>query len=84
MTFTTIIGLMAAVLTTVAFVPQALKTIRTKHTQDLSLVMYSIMTLGILLWLIYGIAMRDLPIILANAVSIVLSGTILVMKLRYK
>lgn len=84
MNLITLIGLCAAILTTIAFVPQAIKTIRTKHTQDLSLFMYSIMTLGILLWLIYGIYTNDLPIIFANAISIVLSGTILVMKIRYK
>lgn len=79
----TAIGLAAAFCTTVAYLPQAIKTIKTKHTKDLSLGMYSIMTIGIALWLVYGILVGDLPITVANAVTLLFAGTILGMKLKY-
>ena len=72
-----IIGLIAAVCTTFAFIPQVLKVWKTKQTNDLSLRMYSIMFIGILLWLIYGIRIDSLSIILANVVTAILVGTIL-------
>jgi MtN3 and saliva related transmembrane protein len=77
-------GFSAAVLTTAAFIPQALKTITTKNTKDLSLPMYLILTTGILFWLIYGILIIDYPIILANVVTLVFALIILVNKIRYK
>ena len=73
-----IIGLIAAVCTTFAFVPQVIKVWKTKQTKDLSLRMYSIMFLGILLWLVYGILIDSLSIKLANLVTATLVGTILV------
>jgi len=79
----TIVGLAAGVCTTVSFAPQAIKTIRTKSTKDLSLLMYTVITVGIALWLIYGILIKDLPIILANSVSFVLAGIILIYKIKY-
>jgi MtN3 and saliva related transmembrane protein len=84
MTFVSIMGFSAAVLTTAAFIPQALKTITTKNTKDLSLPMYLILTTGILFWLIYGILIIDYPIILANVVTLVFALIILVNKIRYK
>ncbi|MBI9034711.1 MAG: SemiSWEET transporter [Bacteroidales bacterium] len=78
------IGLIAATLTTFAFLPQAIQIIKTKHTHDISLVMYVIITLGISLWLIYGIMIQSLPIILANSVSVIFTGVILIMKIKYK
>lgn len=80
----TLIGMAAAILTTVAYFPQALQIIRTRHTKDVSLGMYIIMTSGILCWLTYGILIFNWPIITANAVSLLLTSTILVMKLKYK
>jgi len=76
-----IIGYAAAFCTTFAFVPQAIKVIRTRNTRDLSLGMYAIFTMGITLWLIYGIIKVDYPIIVANVVSFVFSATILLMKI---
>lgn len=73
-----IIGLIAAVCTTFAFIPQVMKVWKTKQTKDLSLRMYSIMFIGILLWLVYGIRIDSLSIILANVVTATLVGTILV------
>ncbi|MDA3928913.1 MAG: SemiSWEET transporter [Prolixibacteraceae bacterium] len=80
----TIIGLLAATLTTVSFIPQAIKVIKTKQTKDLSLTMYSAFTLGIFLWLIYGIMTKDAPIIVANVVTAILASIILIMKIKYK
>ncbi|QQS50706.1 MAG: SemiSWEET transporter [Bacteroidota bacterium] len=72
-----IIGLTAAALTTFAFLPQAIKTWKTKSTDDLSPAMFGLLCTGILLWLIYGLLVNDLPIILANSVTLVLACSIL-------
>jgi len=79
-----IIGLIAAVCTTFAFVPQVMKVWKTKQTKGLSLRMYSIMFTGILLWLVYGILIDSLSIILANVVTATLVGTILVYIIKGK
>ena len=79
-----IIGLVAAVLTTSAYVPQAVKTWRTKSAGNLSLTMYIAMFVGIVLWLIYGIYLESLAMILANSVTAILTFIIIVFKLRYK
>ena len=84
MDYYTIIGMVAAFCTTASFLPQAIRVIRTKRTRDISLGMYLMFTMGIFLWLLYGILTRDIPIIIANAVSFVLSFTILILKLKYK
>lgn len=76
-----IIGFTAATLTTLAFVPQAWRVFRTKSCGDLSLWLFLIFSLGVLLWLIYGILVTDLPIILANTVTLVLALYILFMKI---
>jgi MtN3 and saliva related transmembrane protein len=78
----TAIGLVAGTLTTLAFVPQVVKTVRTGSTADISLGMFLILVAGIAAWLIYGAIIGDLPLILANAVTLVLAGTILVFKIK--
>ena len=78
------IGFFAAFCTTIAFVPQAIKVYKSKSTKDISLYMFLIFTIGVLSWLIYGIIIFNLPVILANATTLVLSIFILVYKLRYK
>jgi MtN3 and saliva related transmembrane protein len=80
----TLIGLAAATLTTVAFVPQVVRAWRTRSTRDISLPMFLVLAAGIVLWLIYGAMLRDLPLILANLVTLVLVLMILFFKLRYK
>jgi len=80
---TTAIGLLAALLTTAAFLPQVLHTLATRDTRGISLRMYVIFVAGVLLWLIYGLLMRDLPLILANAITLLLAGAILILKLRH-
>jgi len=79
-----IIGLIAAVCTTFAFIPQVMKVCKTKQTKDLSLRMYSIMFIGIILWLVYGIRIDSLSIIMANVVTATLVGTILVYIIKGK
>jgi len=78
------IGLIAAFLTTAAFVPQVVKVIKTKDTKGLSLLMYIMQVTGMFLWLVHGLSINDLPLILANAVTLCLSGIILFYKIRYK
>lgn len=76
-------GYVAATLTTLAFVPQAAKTIRSRDTRSISLGMYVVFTIGIAFWLAYGIVLGSLPMILSNIVTFALSATILVLKLRH-
>lgn len=79
---TEFIGLAAAILTTLSFVPQAFLVIRTQQTAGISLTMYSMFTAGIACWLGYGVLLSDLPIIGANIVTLALASVILTMKLR--
>lgn len=76
-------GYVAAAMTTLAFVPQAVKTIRTRDTRSISLGMYVVFTVGIGFWLMYGIALNSMPMILSNIVTFLLSGTILALKLKH-
>ena len=78
-----IIGSLAAFLTTVAFLPQVVKTHQTRHTKDLSLGMYLIMACGLVLWAVYGFFLSSLPIILANSVTLVLCVYLLYLKIRH-
>lgn len=78
-----LLGYAAAFLTTVSFVPQVWRTFRTHDVSGISLRMYSIFTAGIAVWLAYGIVLEELPMILANSVSLVLACAVLVMRLRY-
>ncbi len=80
----TAVGLAAAALTTTAFVPQALKAWRTRSTGDVSLGMFLMLTVGIALWLTYGILLADVPLLIANAVTLALALAILAAKLRFK
>ncbi len=81
---TGLIGYLAAICTTLAFVPQALKTIKSRDTTGISLSMYVIFTTGVFFWLVYGLLLVNFPLIAANLVTFVLSATILWFKLKYK
>ncbi|HVR80981.1 MAG TPA: SemiSWEET transporter [Luteimonas sp.] len=76
-------GYVAAILTTLAFVPQAVKTIRSKDASSISLGMYVVFTIGVCFWLAYGIVLGSLPMILSNIATLALAGTILGFKLRH-
>jgi MtN3 and saliva related transmembrane protein len=78
-----LMGSVAGTCTTGAFVPQVLRTWRTRSTDDISLGMFSLMVFGILLWLIYGLETSDWPLIVADGVSLLLASTILYFKLRF-
>lgn len=77
------IGYLAAILTTVSFIPQVLKIWHTRSAKDVSLGMYSLFTLGIFFWLVYGVLIESWPVIVANFVTLVLAGAVLVMKLKF-
>ncbi|MBY0279860.1 SemiSWEET transporter [Candidatus Binatia bacterium] len=79
----TVLGLVAATLTTCSFVPQLTRVIRTRSAEDLSYGMFGAFSVGVLLWLVYGLLRDDLPVIASNAVTLALSVTILVLKIRY-
>lgn len=78
-----IIGLVAGVLCTVSFLPQVVKVFKTKHTRDLSLVTFSMLSLGVFLWLIYGILIKEFPVIAANSATLILTLVIVAMKVKY-
>ena len=80
----TCLGMTAAFCTTISFLPQAIKVIVEKQTGNISLGMYVLFSAGVFFWLVYGIATRDMPIVIANAVTFVLSFTILILKIKYK
>jgi len=71
------LGIIAAILTTSSFIPQALKTIKTRDTSSMSLSMYAMFTLGVLFWIFYGLYVNDFSIILANVVTFIFAFTIL-------
>jgi MtN3 and saliva related transmembrane protein len=78
-----LIGIIAGLLTTVAFLPQAVKIWRSKSAKDVSLAMFVCFCAGIVLWVIYGFMLGALPVILANVVTLCIAATILVFKIRY-
>ena len=84
MSFYDILGLVAAILTTISFLPQVYKTWQTKSTEGLSLTMYLVLFIGIICWLIYGIHLNSLPIMMANIVTGILSLFLIIMKIKYK
>ena len=77
-------GYVAATLTTVAFIPQAVKTLKTKDTRSISLGMYIVFTVGVGFWLMYGIYLHSLPMIVSNVITFGLAAAILAMKLRWR
>jgi MtN3 and saliva related transmembrane protein len=78
-----ILGYIGATLTTAAFAPQAIKTIRTRDTTGMSLSMYVMFTIGVAFWLAYGVATDSWPMILSNSLTLPLAGSILALKLRH-
>ncbi|TLG77273.1 SemiSWEET transporter [Culicoidibacter larvae] len=78
------LGYIAAVCTTISFLPQAIKTVKEKDTSSISLGMYSFFTFGVFCWAIYGIYIGDISIILANVITFIFAAIILAMKLKYK
>lgn len=79
-----IIGILAGTLCTVSFVPQVVKIYRSKDAKSLSLWTFAIFLSGVFLWLIYGMLIRELPIIIANLATLILVLLVMLMKIRYK
>jgi len=79
-----LLGYAAATMTTIAFVPQAWRTFKTRDVSGISLKMYSVFTAGVAAWLAYGIINKDIPIIAANAITLLLAAAVLVMKIRFR
>jgi MtN3 and saliva related transmembrane protein len=79
---TNFIGYLCAALTTIAFIPQAIKVYKTKQTEDISFGMMSLMTTGVGLWVVYGFLLNAIPVIVANVLTFILSLYILIMKIR--
>ncbi|MEE9543721.1 MAG: SemiSWEET transporter [Thermodesulfobacteriota bacterium] len=84
MTLITLLGLVAALCTTLSFLPQAIKIIKTKETGSISLLMYILLDCGLFLWFVYGILIKSFPLILANGVAFLLSSIVLVLKVVYE
>lgn len=82
--FHDLIGYAAATLTTLAFIPQTLHSWRSRDLSGVSLGMYSLFTMGVAFWLLYGVVLESWPIIIANAITLALAGSVLFLKLRHK
>jgi MtN3 and saliva related transmembrane protein len=77
------VGALAGTLTTIAFIPQVVKTWRSGSAEDISLFMFLLFSTGVALWLVYGIAIDSMPVIAANAITLTLASSILILKIRY-
>lgn len=84
MAYVEIIGFAAGTLTTIALLPQVIKAWKTKLTRDVSLLWAVALTIGVFLWLVYGVFIKSLPIIIANVFTFILAVTVLVLKIKYK
>lgn len=84
MNLITVLGLIAGTLTTISFVPQVIKVVTSKSTKDISFLMFLIFTIGVFAWLMYGLLINDLPVIIANFITFILSLIILSYKIRFK
>lgn len=84
MNFINLIGFLAAILTTIAFLPQVIKAWRSKSTKDVSLETIVLFSTGVFLWIVYGLYIKAVPIVLANVVTLMLNLILLFLKLKYK
>ena len=84
MAYVDIIGFLGGALTTIALVPQVVKAWKTKQTKDISFLWALTLTAGVFLWLVYGILTNSFPIIIANALTLVLAAIVLALKIKYK
>ncbi len=79
----TLIGLAAGTLTTISFLPQVIKTWKSKSTKDISIGMYAALSVGLLLWIFYGLSIDSMPVIITNTVSLILTVLVLLLKIKY-
>jgi len=80
----TLLGVVAGILTSCSFIPQAYKIIKTKRTHDISIPMYCLCTLGVFLWMVYGLVIKDIAVLLTNVVTFIPTVIILTLTLKYK
>lgn len=80
----TTLGLFAGTLTSIASIPQLVKTLRSKHARDISVWQPLLLAIGIALWLVYGLLIRDLPLVLANIIPLICNIMLTILKLRYR
>ncbi len=78
-----IIGFLAVICTTSATIPQVIKSLKSKETKDISLGMFLLIFIGVSLWLVYGIIKTDCPLIFANTITVMLSGPVIILKMKY-
>jgi len=83
MDYINIIGFMAAIGTTAAFIPQVIQSLKTKSTTDINLAMYIIFSTGVFLWLVYGLLIHSYPVILANFITLIIALAVLLTKVHY-
>jgi len=83
MNFTPLVGFAAALLGTIAFLPQAIKCWQTKHTKDISFPTYIILGSAVFLWTIYGLLIKDIPVIMSNSIAFIIVSSILIMKMKF-
>lgn len=79
----TLLGLVAGTLTTVSVLPQVVKAWKTRHTKDVSLIMFLILFTGVALWFVYGLLIGDVPVVVANGITMVFVMTMIVFKIRF-
>ena len=79
----TVIGLIAGTLTSIAAIPQVIKTLQTRHVRDISIWQPILLALGVALWMVYGILINDLPLIVANIIPLICNVFLTVMKIRF-
>lgn len=84
MNLTTLLGLIACFLTTGAFLPQIIKTVKTKNTKNISLSMYIVYMIGVVFWFAYGASIHEVAILVGNTFSFIFGLTMLIMKIKYK
>ena len=84
MNFFEILGVLAAIITTVSFLPQVYKTWKTKDTKALSLTMYTFFFIGVSMWVVYGFYLKSIPIIVANIITAISALTLIGLKIKYK
>jgi len=82
MTSTDILGTAAALLTSISFIPQVIKILKTRNTSGISLIMYALFVTGVACWLVWGILLEQTPVVLANAATLILSSAVLLLKIR--
>jgi MtN3 and saliva related transmembrane protein len=80
--FANSLGTAAAILTSISFVPQVLKILKTRNTSGISLIMYALFVSGVACWLVWGLMLDQKPVVIANAVTLVLSSAVLILKIR--